>query len=87
MSLPYSETGYFSPEKPDAAGYALVVRRGEKIIVQVSVKLPGDILPFTDLWRRRRIIRRLTSRLRTTLRAALKHEASGDGRPVLRLQP
>lgn len=87
VSLPYRETGYFSPEKPDAAGYAFNVRRGEKIIVQVSVKLPGDILLFTDLWQPAENNTTAYIASADTLTRRLEHEASGDGRLVLRLQP
>lgn len=87
VSLPYRETGYFSPERPASAGYAFSVRRGEKIVMEVSVKPPGDILLFADLWQPADNGAPVYLASADTLTRRLEHEASADDRLILRLQP
>lgn len=87
ITLPYRETGYFPAERPGAAGYAFAVRRGEKIVVKVSVKPPGDILLFTELWQPAENNTSTFIASADTLTRVLEHEVSGDGRLIVRLQP
>ncbi|MBO9152035.1 peptidoglycan DD-metalloendopeptidase family protein [Chitinophaga sp. GCM10012297] len=87
ITLPYRETGYFPAEKPAAAGYAFAVRRGEKIVVRVSVQPPGNILLFTELWQPAENNTSSFIASADTLTRVLEHEVTRDGRLVLRLQP
>ncbi|MGN6510220.1 MAG: peptidoglycan DD-metalloendopeptidase family protein [Chitinophaga sp.] len=87
VTLPYRETGYFPAEMPGAAGYAFAVRRGEKIVVKVSVKPPGDILLFTELWEPGENNTPAFVASADTVTRVLEHEVSRDGRLLLRLQP
>lgn len=88
ITLPYKETGYFAAEKPDAAGYSFTAHRGDKLVIQVSVKPSGNFKLFADLWQT------AEGNNKPTLLAAadtstgnIHYEMERDGRVLLRLQP
>ncbi|WP_298709604.1 M23 family metallopeptidase, partial [Chitinophaga sp.] len=87
ITLPYQETGYFSAEDPDAAGFSFAARRGEQLYITVQVKPAGSLLVFTDLWQPASdggSPQHLASA--DTLRT-LQYDVERDGRFILRLQP
>jgi murein DD-endopeptidase MepM/ murein hydrolase activator NlpD len=51
VTLPYKENGYFSSDKPSAAGYSFSARRGDRITLSISV-VPDTLTHFfTELWK------------------------------------
>jgi murein DD-endopeptidase MepM/ murein hydrolase activator NlpD len=50
VSLPYTETGYFSAEKANAIGLRFHARRGEKIKITLAKRPVEDFEVYVDLW-------------------------------------
>ena len=84
--LPYKETGYFAAEQPNAAGYQFAAKRGEKIIVSVSVDTLLPLLFFADLFRADTTNPKFI-RAADTANLAINYEVEEDGNYQLRLQP
>ena len=81
---PYRETGYFDPARPSAVAFALDLRRGEQLSVQVATA-PADLPMFIELLR-------VTPESWEVLAAAadgrtLHYAPRGDERVVLLVQP
>ena len=51
LALPLSETGFFTAATPAARGFLFSVKRGEKIMANISLKPAGAYTVFTELWR------------------------------------
>lgn len=51
VELPFQEEGFITPETPSAASYRASLRRGRKLIVEVSVDSPEGTRLFVDLFR------------------------------------
>lgn len=50
VALPFSETGYFAPETPAAAGYRMDLQRGRRLVVDVSFESSAPARLFVDLF-------------------------------------
>lgn len=87
VSLPYKETGYFSAEKPSAAGYLLAAKRGENILVNLSTIPAEDFLFFTELWRTEASAEPSYLTTIDTLTHQLKYTVKKEGNYIVRLQP
>ncbi len=86
---PHKETGYFSADKPTAAGLQFNAVRGEKIQINVSKKPSGGFKLYLDLWEQdttRGSVRKLLASSDTT-GVAIEHEVEKTGIYILRLQP
>lgn len=88
ITLPYKETGYFSAEKPDAAGYVFTASQGELLNIQVSIRPAGNILLFADLWQPAETNARPSLLASSdTINHTIQYEVERNGRFILRLQP
>lgn len=88
ISLPYKETGYFSADRPEAAGYLFNIRHGEILNIAVELKPSSGFKIFADLWKP------ATGSAAPSLIVSadttsiyIQHESQEDGKLLLRLQP
>jgi murein DD-endopeptidase MepM/ murein hydrolase activator NlpD len=89
VSLPFAETALVDPTRPLALGYAVTVKRGQHLSVEVTIETdtPGRV--FVDLFEPQREgapDRRLAASAEEG-RTSLSHEARQSGVYVLRVQP
>jgi murein DD-endopeptidase MepM/ murein hydrolase activator NlpD len=87
VELPFRETGYFAPHEPAAVGYALQLRRGRRLVIEVQFETEQPARLFVDLFRVRPedppdLVESLP--VDSTL---LEYEVRRDGTYLLRLQP
>ncbi|MDQ3394735.1 MAG: M23 family metallopeptidase [Bacteroidota bacterium] len=88
IELPFSETGYFKAEKPSAAGYKFKARRGEVLVLNVTVKSQRDTQFFIDFFE----VERSTQKVKNlvsgdTSNFNLEYEIEEDEDYLVRLQP
>jgi murein DD-endopeptidase MepM/ murein hydrolase activator NlpD/SH3-like domain-containing protein len=69
ISIPYRERGYFSANKPTAAGYRMSAQRGDRFLVRVETQGQKDVQVFIDVFA-------LDDRNRTSLVAASKADTN-----------
>jgi len=87
-TVPFSETGYFPPERPSAAAFRLPLVRGRRLSVDVT--FVAAVMPtvlFVDLFE---IVDNLPPRHVAAMEAeetALNYDVERDGTYVLRIQP
>ena len=89
VTLPFREEIYFPPDAPDAAGYQLQLRRGERLVVDLAtVGTPAPRL-FVDLFRAEADSARTLHHEVAADSAArsLAYEVDRDGTYLLRVQP
>ncbi len=86
IQLPYTETGYFSPDKVNAIGLSFLVRRGEKLTIQLRKNPLQDFDLYVDLWRPsiEKSPQLLTSA--DTISSTINYVAEKDDSLILRLQ-
>lgn len=86
VSVPFSETAYFSGDAPTAAGYAFDVKQGEKIHITLSAKKDSATQLFAEVYKLSEndtnLLEPIQS-LQDTLRQVIKR----DGRFLIRVQP
>lgn len=88
ISLPYSETGYFAAEKPEAVGVRFKAKRGEKLGITLSRKPSAGFTIYMDLWEvpaeneRPKLLMSAD-----TTKPTLDFEVRRDGFYIVRLQP
>lgn len=89
VTLPYKETGYFSPARPSAAGISFSARRGQKLKISLSKKPLTGFDIYLDLWQPAQANDNKLKFLASadTLHAILEYEVKDDGSYQLRLQP
>lgn len=93
LTVPFTEEALIDPARPVSLGYAVTLKRGQKLDVQVTVvtDLPGQV--FVDLFEPaegRESTSELTPRPVASARqdeAGLSHEALRSGVYLLRVQP
>ena len=88
VALPYREAGYFAPDEARALAWRVRLRRGERLVADVSIE-GGPLQLFADLYE---VPRDTTGELEHRAHAdsaavSLSHEARRDAEYVLRLQP
>lgn len=86
-TLPFRETGYFSPDSPAAAAYRMELRRGRQLAVDVAFESAEPARVFVDLFELNadappRRVAALSPDART-----LSFDVDRDGTYVLRIQP
>jgi peptidoglycan LD-endopeptidase LytH len=88
ITIPYSESGYFSAEKPTAIGLRFALTRGEKIKINLDERPAGSIRLFVDLFRSS------TDNTKSeflaaadTLKTEIEYEVNRTGEYLLRIQP
>jgi murein DD-endopeptidase MepM/ murein hydrolase activator NlpD len=86
-SLPFSESGYFPPDRPSAVAYRLDLRRGRRLAVDVMFESAEPARLFVDLFELRdgEAPRRIAGPENGATR--FEHDVRRDGAYVLRLQP
>ncbi|MEZ5317518.1 MAG: M23 family metallopeptidase [Vicinamibacterales bacterium] len=87
-ALPFHESGYLAPERPEAVGYAFELRRGRRLVVDVTFEaaVRGARL-YVDLFEAREgEAPRLVGGAEPGA-WSFTYEARRDGRHILRVQP
>ncbi len=89
VTIPYKETGYFSPEAPDAAGLVFSGTRGQKIIISLNKKPVAGFTMYMDLWEQQPLPQETPKLVAAsdTSGTAIELEVKTDARYVLRIQP
>lgn len=89
LSLPFSESGYFSAAEPDARSYRFTARRGQVLTVSGMIKAPRQARLFIDLFvKKNGAWNRATDAVAVADSSfQLAHEFSSDQDCLLRLQP
>lgn len=89
VSLPARETGYFAPSEAGATAYTLALRRGERLVVDITAEGSATFALFVDLYAvdddSARSLRHIANA--DSGQAVLEHEADRDGDYVIRVQP
>lgn len=88
ISVPYKETGYFSADRPAAAGLRFYAVRGQKITITIERKPATNFTLYIDLWKAEEgksqpkyIVAADTSSY------SIEHEVKENAPFILRLQP
>jgi murein DD-endopeptidase MepM/ murein hydrolase activator NlpD len=89
VTLPFREEIYFAPDAPDAAGYQLQLRRGERLVVDFATEGAPAPRLFVDLFRAEQDSARTLHHEVAADNAAqaLAYEVDREGTYVLRVQP
>ena len=87
VTAPFEEAGYFASARPDARGYRVRVRRGQRLVATFGMTGSRSGILFADLFELADSA--LPSRIESADSGAtiLEAEAARDGELVLRLQP
>ena len=89
VEAPFRETGYLESSRPDAVGYRLFARTGQRLRFELELDPATNTLVFLDLFRvpadSGRSLVRVTSADSGELR--LVHEPDRDGEYIIRVQP
>lgn len=86
IQLPYLETGYFEADQPASAGYKFNVRRGDKLVVNVSRKPVTGFMLFAELWQQQANGPKYIASADTLLNT-LEYEIKEEGQYLIRIQP
>ncbi|HET9372391.1 MAG TPA: M23 family metallopeptidase [Vicinamibacterales bacterium] len=86
-SLPFRESGYLPPADPSAIGYAFELRRGRRLVIDVSFETASPARLYVDLFeaREEEPPRRVAGAEPGQL--SFTYDARRDGLHILRLQP
>jgi len=87
VSIPYKETGYFAADKPAAAGYSINARRGDRMLVAVSVVPVTVETVFIELWHAGDTPTDLELLATADSTMQIVHDVKKDGRYIVRVQP
>ena len=88
INLPYSETGYFAADKPEAVGVRFKAKRGEKISISLTKKPTSGFSIYIDLWEVTESSENPEMLLYAdTSKPGITYEVKHDGNYILRLQP
>jgi murein DD-endopeptidase MepM/ murein hydrolase activator NlpD len=89
ISLPYSETGYFSSEKANAVGLRFHAKRGEKLKISLVKKPVENFAVYVDLWQPSTSIDKSPKLLMAadTVNLTLEYVVLDDTAFIVRIQP
>ena len=89
VSLPFRETGYWSPGEASSVGYRLPLRRGQKLTLDLDVADTAGADVFVDLFRDPADSAEALDHVAHADSSArtLEYEARRDGEYILRVQP
>ncbi len=89
VNLPYSESGYFAAEEPNAIGLLFNGKRGEKLTVRLDKKPVSGFALYLDLWQAPTSIAAKPRFLLSfdTSSSILQFDVERDAEYILRLQP
>lgn len=88
IPIPYSETGYFSADRPAAAGLRFDVVRGQKLFITVEKKPVQNFNLYIDLWKieqGKNEPAHITAA--DTSNYTIRHEVKENAQYILRVQP
>jgi len=86
VTLPFTETGYFRPERPGAASYRYAVRAGEQVHVSLALGT-GAAQVFLDAFEVAPSRGPVPLASADTLVLDFRYRAEADGQHLLRVQP
>ncbi|MCC3152511.1 M23 family metallopeptidase [Hymenobacter sp. BT770] len=87
VTLPFTETGYFRPERPTAASYRYAVRAGEQVHVSLSLPTGAAVRVFLDAFEVVPGRAPVPLASADTLVLDFRYLAEADGQHLLRVQP
>jgi murein DD-endopeptidase MepM/ murein hydrolase activator NlpD len=88
ISLPYSETGYFAADKPEAVGIRFKGNRGEKLNISLTKKPAAGFSIYMDLWELGEDAGKPKWIMSAdTTKSSVNYEVRRDGFYIIRLQP
>ena len=89
LQAPFNEAGYLSPDRADARGYLIPVRRGQELVVRFTLRGARAARLFADLYEVPEAGSTTFEHLASadSGMAELGHEVRADGAVVLVLQP
>ena len=87
ITLPYSETGYFAADKPEATGVRFKAKRGEKLSISLTKKPTTGFLVYMDLWQVKDNSKPNLLESADTAKLQIAYEVKSDGYYLVRLQP
>ena len=89
LSAPFREAGYLAPDRADARGYLIQVRRGQRLSARFGVRGARAARLFADLYEVPEVGEAAFEHLASadSGMAEIEHEIRRDGAVVLVLQP
>jgi murein DD-endopeptidase MepM/ murein hydrolase activator NlpD len=87
IKVPYAETGYFSADRPAAAGLRFDAVRGQKLTVSVQRKPTTNFTLYIDLWSARDNNQPKHIVAADTSTYSIQHEVRENSSYILRIQP
>jgi murein DD-endopeptidase MepM/ murein hydrolase activator NlpD len=87
IKIPYKETGYFSAERPAAAGLRFDAVRGQQLTIKVEKNPAINFNLYIDLWRAAQDNQLKHLAAADTLNYSIRHEVSENASYILRIQP
>lgn len=88
ITIPYKETGYFSEDRPSAAGFRFHALRGQKLLIKVERKPITNFNVYIDLWKvKEGNIAPKYIDAADTSKSLIEYEVDENSQYILRLQP
>lgn len=87
IKIPYKETGYFSSDRPAAAGLQFDALRGQKLTISVERKPATNFTLYMDLWKAGSNGPPKHIAAADTLTYSIQHEVDENASYILRIQP
>ncbi len=87
IQLPYREKGYVEADDPTSSGFVFSLKRGEVVVVELTMIPENSLNVFLDLWRSAGAGEPDLLESADTSSSALRHEVKEDGNYILRIQP
>jgi len=90
ISLPYSETGYFSDDRANGIGLRFKAKRGQKLKITLTKKPIDNFAMYVDLWQPYPISENKTPKFISaadTISLSLEHMVTEDSAFIVRIQP
>jgi murein DD-endopeptidase MepM/ murein hydrolase activator NlpD len=89
ISIPYSETGYFAAERPQAAGLRFTVKRGQQLRISLDKMPSTGFSVYLDLWESPPDGNSKPALVASadTLGNPLEHNVKKDAEYIVRVQP
>lgn len=90
ISLPYSEMGYFSPDRENAVGLRFKAKRGQKLKITITKKSAVNFAMYTDLWEPYPVAENKIPKLllaADTAHLSLEYVVTDDSTFIVRIKP
>lgn len=86
IRLPYKETGYFPADKPAAVGLSFAVKRGERVIIQLTQNPINGFAIYGDIWQVNENHKSSLALSLDTAKQDFTYEVKRTGSLIIRLQ-